>query len=365
MRKPYLDNLRWATVVLVMVYHVCYLFNGVGVLGGIPGAHSLPLGDALATIVYPWFMVLLFVVAGICARYALQKQPAGQYLKKRAVKLLVPSTLGLFAFQWVTGWLNLKIGGGLGGIPPALRYPVIVVSGIGPLWFIQLLFLFSCLLVLLRKADPADTLWSFCGRANLPVLLLLAAVLYGAAQLLNMPVVIVYRFGIYFAAFLIGYYVLSHGSAQQSLQTACLPLLGASVLAGGVYFIRFYGGDYTAAPCLQSVWANLYAWLAVLALLGLAGRCANRQTPFTTRMAKSGFGLYALHYPVVLAACYLLHNYTALPPAANYILALLAEFALTPLLCAVIKRIPLFRFLVLGIQTPRAAHTKKGANTTA
>lgn len=70
MRKPYLDNLRWATVVLVMVYHVCYLFNGVGVLGGIPGAHSLPLGDALATIVYPWVMVLLFVVAanraGLC-----------------------------------------------------------------------------------------------------------------------------------------------------------------------------------------------------------------------------------------------------------------------------------------------------------
>lgn len=28
-RKPYLDNIRWATVVLVVIYHVIYMFNGV------------------------------------------------------------------------------------------------------------------------------------------------------------------------------------------------------------------------------------------------------------------------------------------------------------------------------------------------
>lgn len=31
-RKNYLDNIRWITVVLVMVYHVIYLFNSQGVL---------------------------------------------------------------------------------------------------------------------------------------------------------------------------------------------------------------------------------------------------------------------------------------------------------------------------------------------
>ena len=37
-RKPYLDNIRWATVVLVVIYHVIYMFNGVqpfGVIGSI------------------------------------------------------------------------------------------------------------------------------------------------------------------------------------------------------------------------------------------------------------------------------------------------------------------------------------------
>ena len=36
MRRHYLDNIRWMTVVLVVIYHVVYMFNGVqpfGVIG--------------------------------------------------------------------------------------------------------------------------------------------------------------------------------------------------------------------------------------------------------------------------------------------------------------------------------------------
>ncbi len=30
MRKYYLDNIRWVTVVLVVIYHVIYMYNGEG-----------------------------------------------------------------------------------------------------------------------------------------------------------------------------------------------------------------------------------------------------------------------------------------------------------------------------------------------
>ena len=36
MRKTYVDNIRWMTVILVVIYHVIYMFNGVvtsGVIG--------------------------------------------------------------------------------------------------------------------------------------------------------------------------------------------------------------------------------------------------------------------------------------------------------------------------------------------
>ena len=112
-RYAYLDHIRWMTVLLVIVYHVCYLFNGVGILGGVPNARNLPFLDTISGTVYPWFMVLLFVVAGMCARFALVQQGNRAFLRNRARKLLVPSTLGLFVLHWVTGYLNIRMGGAM------------------------------------------------------------------------------------------------------------------------------------------------------------------------------------------------------------------------------------------------------------
>ena len=47
-RYAYLDHIRWMTVLLVIVYHVCYLFNGVGIFGGVPNARNLPFLDTLS-----------------------------------------------------------------------------------------------------------------------------------------------------------------------------------------------------------------------------------------------------------------------------------------------------------------------------
>lgn len=353
MRKPYIDNVRWATVLLVLIYHVWYMFNGVGVLGGIPGAESIDLFDTLACMVYPWFMVLLFVVAGISARYSLQKRTGKQFIKERAVKLLVPSTLGLFVLHWVAGYLNIKMGGGLEYIPGPLVYPIAVISGIGPLWFIQMLFLFSCALVLLRKIDRADKVWTLCGKVNLLVLVLLAVLIFGAAQVLNLPVLIMYRFGIYFAAFLIGYYVLSHDGAQERLERACLPLLAAAAVAAVFYAVRYHGGDYTAPGCLRSALTNLYLWLAVLAVLGCFKKYFGGETAVTRYMAGAGFGIYILHYPVLIVTCYILCQSFALPAIWNYVIALAVELIVTFALYEGLKRVPAVRFLVLGIRGKR------------
>mgnify|MGYP003456605715 CR=1 FL=1 len=82
MRKPFLDNLRYSIVLLVILYHVFYLFNSVGVITNvdIPG---IPVLDAVLYVLYPWFMVTLFVISGICARYSLQKQTNKEFLKSK------------------------------------------------------------------------------------------------------------------------------------------------------------------------------------------------------------------------------------------------------------------------------------------
>ena len=56
MRKYWLDNIRSVTVLLVVVYHVFYMFNAVGVPGGIGSFFDKQPWDAYCTFVYPWFM---------------------------------------------------------------------------------------------------------------------------------------------------------------------------------------------------------------------------------------------------------------------------------------------------------------------
>jgi glucan biosynthesis protein C len=352
-RKTYLDNVRWGTVLLVLVYHVCYLFNGVGIPGGIPGAKSIPALDAFASLIYPWFMVLLFAIAGMSARYALQKRTVGQFLRERAVKLLVPSTLGLFVLHWITGLLNMKIGGALGLMPPALLYPIAVLSGIGPLWFVQMLFLFSCVLIPLRKLDKAERLWTLCGRAGVPAAMLLAVLIFGAAQVLNLPVLTMYRFGIYFAAFLIGYYVLSHDGVQDALEKGRVPLLCLAALGAIAYALVYRGRDYTAPSVLKSLLTNLYLWMAVLAVLGGAKKHLNKENALTRYMTGASYGVYVLHYPVLLAAGYVLNTYFDLPALLNYGITLVVGVVFTFALYEAVRRIPLLRTLVLGIKRPR------------
>ena len=75
MRKHWIDNLRWVTVLLVLLYHVFYFFNNKGVIGGIGGFGDGPqYQDIIMYVLYPWFMPLLFILAGVSARYALEKK---------------------------------------------------------------------------------------------------------------------------------------------------------------------------------------------------------------------------------------------------------------------------------------------------
>lgn len=349
MRKIYLDNIRWAVVLLVIIYHVFYMFNSVGVLGGVGSFDEVQYQDAILYFVYPWFMILLFVIAGMSARYALDTNSPKSFIAKRTVKLLVPSTLGLFAFQWIVGYFNIKIGGGLSQIPGFMLYPISAVSGTGPLWFAQTLWIFSLLLVVLNKIDKSKKLTALGKKCNMPCVILLAFLIWGGAQILNVPVLTMYRFGVYFVSFLIGYYVLSNDEIQDKIEMMHIPLLILAVIMGIAYTIVYFGRDYTSGAVLKHIFTNFYAWIMVLAILGCSKKSFNKESRVTAYMTKSCYGFYVLHYAVVLIPCYYLKQ-TDLPTALIYIIAIIAAFAGTTALNELIKRIPILRWLVLGIR---------------
>ena len=80
MRKLYIDNIRWITVVLVVLYHVIYMFNGIETFGVIGPFSDVQYQDAFQYIVYPWFMLLLFVISGMSARYELEHRSEKEFI---------------------------------------------------------------------------------------------------------------------------------------------------------------------------------------------------------------------------------------------------------------------------------------------
>ena len=215
-RKNYIDNIRSFGVILVLIYHVFYIYNGLGVLGGVPTIQSVRIFDDFLTIVYPWMMILMFTAAGVAAKASLEKRTNKEFIRERARKLLIPSTLGLFVIHWITGYLNIYFGGGLNEIPHFLVYPISVLSGQGHLWFAQTLFLYSLILVFGKKT--IDKFYKMGKRAGFVVCVSLSILIWLSAQIFNMPIITVYRFGIYCVSFLIGYCVFSHDTVVEKLE---------------------------------------------------------------------------------------------------------------------------------------------------
>ena len=221
-RRIYLVNIRWITVVIVVIYHIIYMFNGVQPFGVIGPFKKHQLQDAFQYVVYPWFMALLFVVSGMSARYYLEKHDTKTFVREKTRKLLVPSTIGLLVFQWILGYYNMKISGAFESfesVPGIVRYMIMAISGIGVLWYIQVLWIFSMLLLLVRKFER-DRIWKKGEKTPVWLLVLLTVCVYGFSQVLNTPVVTVYRFGIYGFCFFTGYFIFSHDFMYQS-GTSC------------------------------------------------------------------------------------------------------------------------------------------------
>lgn len=353
MRKYYLDNIRWMTIVSVVLYHVIYMYNGVVTEGVIGPFRENQYQDGLLYLLYPWFMLILFLVAGMCSRYYLENHTVREFVKTRTRKLLVPSTIGIFAVGWIQGYFSMAISDAFATIPdtiPAVAlYLIMSLSGTGVLWFIQLLWLFSMLLALVRKAEKGK-LYALTEKTGIVAAILLTVPVYLAGQVLNMPVIVVFRCGIYGLAFFLGYFVFAHEEVVERISRFRIPLLICALVLGGVYLFLHYGDNYAAMPVVGSIPAVCFGWIAVLAILGGMKAWGDRPLVLSDFMAKRSFGLYVFHYLPLSACAYLLDRYTALPALVCYVLSGCAAFFGGLLLYEVVARIPVLRWCVLGMK---------------
>ncbi len=356
MRKHYLDNIRWITVIIVVIYHVFYMYNAEGVLGGLGRITDLPVQyyDAFMYLVYPWFMPVLFLVSGISARLYLDSHSDREFIKSRTLKLLVPSTIGLFFFQFIQGYVSMSLGGGLDGlvsdgVPKPVIFLIMVASGSGVLWFMHLLWAYCVVLVLVRKIEKGR-LTAAGAKTPLWLIALFILPIWGASQILNTPIVSVYRIAFYFVFFNLGYFVFSNDEVVEKLKRIAVPLIIFAVVLCIAFTVMYFGENYADKPINRGFLYALDAYVGSLAMLSGFARFGDRANAFMKWMSSHSFGLYVFHYLGISSVALAIAKPGLLPAPACYILSLLAGFAFGYGLYAVISRIPFFRWAVLGIK---------------
>ena len=347
MRKSWIDNLRGGVVLLVVFYHVIYMYNSLGIIRNIT-VEGLPWMDTLLYPLYPWFMVTLFVLAGISARYALGRTDDRSYLKSRVRRLLIPGVAPIFLIGWTSGYVTSRyadmFGGNGAAIPGVVKYLIYSFAGIGVLWFVQQLFVCTLVLLLIRKIDRNGKLAALGEKTGLLALVLLCVPAWGSAQILNLPVVEVHRNGIYIFYFLLGYYVFSAERVQALLKQHALWFMAAGAALCVAYTVYYHGQNFTLMANLKSPLCNAFAWFGTLGAL----RYWDRESRFTVFMRRNGFAIYALHMTLMVGLAFGVDQLTHLRGFALYPVLAALEALCLPALIWLVRRIPVLRRLILG-----------------
>lgn len=345
MRKYYLDNLRTLMILLLFPVHTFMIWNDYGTKFYVWGGESKLL-SSLITLVNPWFMSILFVIAGMCANYSLRKRSIREFVKERFSKLMLPFISGmillipfqtLYARKFFFGYKgslfdNFKcfftnftdMSGYDGCFTP------------GHLWFILFLFVISILSLVVIKLLPYEKMRNKTEKMNIAIIILLFV-----------PVWLFYYIGNFggfslgkdFMLYLLGYYVLSNDLIMQKIIKWKRPLVVSFCILQAGLSIAYYQFSYYG-----DLGVNIVGWLGVLSFLIIGNEWFNRKTKITDYLSKASFPIYIFHQTIlVILGYYLL---LAVDNMVMQVLIIMAgSFLLTFLCYEIIRRIPYLRKL--------------------
>ena len=361
MRKYYLDNIRYFTITTVVLFHIIYMYNAQSIPYVVGPFYKNQIQDIFQYIVYPWIMILLFIISGMSSKYYLDKYDKSSYIRDRTVKLLVPSTIGLLVFGWVLGYYNMLLSNAFLKIPSTINkillFLIMCLSGIGVLWFNHVLWINSIILLLILKFEKNKIL-DFCENINLMIILSLGFGLYLSAQFLNTPIEELYRFGIYGFAFLLGYFVFSHDNNIKHLESNYKFLMCISITLGILYAYKYYGKNYAKKEIFSSCLSVSYSWFTCLSILGIGKIFFDKEYRFTKYMKEKSYGIYIFHYLFITFTAYYLKKYCNFVPLIHYLLVGCSSFIGPILLFEIISKIPFINWCILGISNNKNKNKK-------
>lgn len=337
-RVHYIDNLRWITVSLLILFHAAIAYNTWEEANYIFFEPVKELA-AIVSFISPWFMPLMFLLAGVSSKYSLQKRGYKSFIRERFVRLGIPLIFGILVINPILCYIADVTHNGYKGSFFS-HYEVYFTKftdltgydggfTLGHFWFIAVLLVISllaCLFVMLIKKQRA-------------VIGIVLAVLAVAAFDLKVSGKQVYT---YLCLYLLGYFFFSDESFVKKLAglkwiyVFCFLIFSAANVALFIFI-----GKYDT---LNTVCNYLSFVTGILALISVGHDYldkANRVTGFNSR---TSYVFYIIHFPVVVLCQYFLGK-AGVGNIANYLLTVLITYPLVYMLCYLIDKTKFLRTL--------------------
>lgn len=357
MRKHYIDNLRIICILLLFPFHSAMCFNAFGDAFYVTGEPNKAL-SMIVVGVYPWWMSLLFALAGISTVYALKKRSAGEYAKERVLRLLVPLVFGLLLIIPLQGYIgdvwNCAYSGGYFEHYIKFFTNLTDFSGNdgcftpGNLWFILYLLVISIITLPITSRYAKLEKKPDFGQTNIFGIIIGGYLIVCALSLVGE--IGDKGVGDFGACFLLGFFILSNDDVQKKLQKYALPFGIAWAL---LILIRctLWGLEIQLDDLIWDLEYKALEWIGILAAVGIGGRFLDFDSGFTRYFAPAAFPLYVLHQTVLVVLAFVL-----VPLIKNTFLTftaiMLLSFIITTALYELCRRFAVTRF-ILGIKQPK------------
>jgi peptidoglycan/LPS O-acetylase OafA/YrhL len=372
-RLLYIDNLRTVVITMVILVHLGVTYGGEGSWYYREGRADMTTAIVLTShnaISQSFFMGLLFLLSAYFTAASLDRKGPGPFLRDRFLRLGIPLLTYEFLIQPLLVCLLFKA---RVYTPPRSLWDYLgpyytsFHLGSGPLWFVEVLLIFSVLYVAWRAFHtriPATPDRS--GPLPSPVSILSLAIVLGilsfavrlrftvnwALHPLNLQLAFFVQ---YIAMFILGVIAYRRDWLQRLpvttartcfalaglLVVVVLPLLSIFGGAASGHNKEFLGGPHWQAFA-YALWEQLFAVVIMIGLIVLFRERFNRQGPLAQMAASSSYTVYIIHTPIIILFALAIRS-VPLYPLLKFAVAALVTIPLTFALANVLRQLPLAR----------------------
>lgn len=347
-RQHYIDNLRFFCTAMLIPYHAAMAWNCWGEGNYILLGSSKIFGSFIVAV-SPWYMALLFVLAGMSAKYSAQKRTPKQFVKERVSRLFVPFVTATVTVVPVLTFIADKTNCGYSG-DFINHYSVFFTKftditgydggfSIGHLWFIICLFIISLLSLIIIPL--LEKCFSECSFENISVF---AVILLFMVSMLATPLKLAEKSILsYLLLYLLGYCVLSSDKIIEKLIKYRYIYLVVWMIST-FFNVYLFLWSSVSIEALNTLFMYLSGCFGILVFLSFGKSMLNRTDKIMRRLTADSFLIYIFHFVYVVVFEYAF-SFVINNDSVIFILTVLCSFVLTLLTCEIVKVIPIIHSL--------------------